>query len=96
MHNGNGLILPAPGEEELGRFVEVEQEEATHEHEEGKPSKGIGQISPAPIFRAAAALFASVQKASVADLKTVLAAEIGDEAPSDKAVILKSGQSSQV
>lgn len=50
-----GLILATPGEQELGRLVQVKEEETRKEHDKGNRSQGEDQVSPAHValFRAA-------------------------------------------
>lgn len=45
----HGLILATPGKQELGRLVQVKEEETRKEHDKGNRSQGENQISPTHI-----------------------------------------------
>jgi len=53
MDNGNSLSLTTSGEEELGRLVEMEEEESGKEHHECEGAHSVDKISPSLIDRVA-------------------------------------------
>ena len=51
VNDGDGIFVLATTHEEFGRFVEMEEEEATTPHEEGKTAHGDHEVPPAEVLR---------------------------------------------
>ena len=45
----DSVLIPALGDEELGRFVQLEKEESTHPEHHGDGTKGKNKVSPAHV-----------------------------------------------
>lgn len=59
----DGLSLATTRQQELGRFVKMEEEEAADEHEERDRTEGQDEVSPAPVVGLAALPNGSTRRA---------------------------------
>lgn len=81
MHGSHGLGLAPPGEEVFRRLVEVEEEETTHEHEEGKRAERDGEVPPASVVGTVAAC--NTWGSDGAGFERCVAAMAWDQTPCD-------------
>lgn len=88
VHGRNGIGLAASGQQELGRLVQVEEEETAHEHGERDGAESEDQPTPTlVVFTVAARLGGIID--GIARLKVIIATVGGYEAPGDKTITLK-------
>jgi hypothetical protein len=71
VNGGNGLGLATARQQELGRLVKMEEEEAADEHEECDGPESQDEVSPAPVIRHAALAEGSIGRTR----------EVGNESP---------------
>lgn len=50
VHDSNSLSLTSLGQQELGRFEQMEEEKSADEHDHGECAHGQNQIPPAPFI----------------------------------------------